>query len=252
MGPHSHRYGLGLQVEETEGPWGVVLVFLACGVGEPATFWRQLGSLAQPCARRHGACFPAWMTASFPPFLALLRCCRRCPAGHAPDTLGDEWARGGLSGRIRRVTQGGKAPRGARCAHDVCLRESTRRVFERKHDVCLRESTRRVFERKHTTCVYPGVARMYQSCAARGKCAAARRNPHSTRHWPALRHGHGRVPDRFLTRPPRSAPGAIFGLFAVSVLTRLRWQLRPLLEAGVLGIVVVQRVSGGSCLQGPP
>ncbi|GLC45299.1 hypothetical protein PLESTM_001717500 [Pleodorina starrii] len=38
------------------------------------------------------------------------------------------------------------------------------------------------------------------------------------------------------------ASGAIFGLFAVSVLTRLRWNLKQLLEAVVLGQFVVRQV----------
>ncbi|KXZ42613.1 hypothetical protein GPECTOR_130g574 [Gonium pectorale] len=38
------------------------------------------------------------------------------------------------------------------------------------------------------------------------------------------------------------ASGAIFGLFAVSVLTRLRWNLKQLLEAAVLGQFVVRQV----------
>ncbi|GLI71632.1 hypothetical protein VaNZ11_016905 [Volvox africanus] len=38
------------------------------------------------------------------------------------------------------------------------------------------------------------------------------------------------------------ASGAIFGLFAVSVLSRLRWNLKQLLEAAVLGQFVVRQV----------
>ncbi|GIM11587.1 hypothetical protein Vretimale_15071 [Volvox reticuliferus] len=38
------------------------------------------------------------------------------------------------------------------------------------------------------------------------------------------------------------ASGAIFGLFAVSVVTRLRWNLKQLLEAAVLGQFVVRQV----------
>lgn len=43
---------------------------------------------------------------------------------------------------------------------------------------------------------------------------------------------------------PSLAPGAIFGLFAVSVATRLRWNLKQLLEAAVLGQFVVRQVRG--------
>lgn len=42
------------------------------------------------------------------------------------------------------------------------------------------------------------------------------------------------------------ASGAIFGLFAVSVLVRLRWDLRRLLEGAILGQFVVQQVGGGA------
>ncbi|MEW5311717.1 MAG: hypothetical protein WDW38_003405 [Sanguina aurantia] len=38
------------------------------------------------------------------------------------------------------------------------------------------------------------------------------------------------------------ASGAIFGLFIVSVLSRLKWGLRPLVEAAILGQFVVQQV----------
>lgn len=38
------------------------------------------------------------------------------------------------------------------------------------------------------------------------------------------------------------ASGAIFGLFAVSVLTRLRFDLRRLLESAILGQFVVSQV----------
>lgn len=48
---------------------------------------------------------------------------------------------------------------------------------------------------------------------------------------------------------PRTLPyllaGAIFGLFAVSVVSRLRWNLKQLLEAAVLGQFVVRQVRPG-------
>ncbi|PNW71689.1 hypothetical protein CHLRE_16g664801v5 [Chlamydomonas reinhardtii] len=51
---------------------------------------------------------------------------------------------------------------------------------------------------------------------------------------PALAHGRITV--------SVGASGAIFGLFAVSVATRLRWNLKQLLEAAVLGQFVVRQV----------
>lgn len=52
---------------------------------------------------------------------------------------------------------------------------------------------------------------------------------------PAMQNGHATV--------SVGASGAIFGLFAVSVLSRLSWSLKPLLEAAILGQFVVRQVT---------
>lgn len=50
------------------------------------------------------------------------------------------------------------------------------------------------------------------------------------------------------------ASGAVFGLFAISVLTKLRYDFRKLLEAVILGQFVIERflseVRGSGCLIG--